>query len=244
MNCPICSIELLEDYAFCPQCGSPLPAAEVQATVDSSEAKIEEPVAPMTPADVPEMDVAELPVESVQLTEAVESPEVESVQLVEAVEPGTDSYAFAAPIEAPFINEPAMPVFVAPAAAPMDSAATAAAIPAAVSSPAVVPSPKTEPVIPKEYKPLTTVGTFFYFILVCIPVVGFIALIIFAFGGKNKNRKSLSRALLIYQIIAILLGCIAFALLFFLYKDLLASFFDGNNWSNTAQFITDTFINY
>src|SRR5665647_132404 len=32
MICPKCSTELLNDYTFCPQCGSKLPAEEVEAS--------------------------------------------------------------------------------------------------------------------------------------------------------------------------------------------------------------------
>ncbi len=60
--------------------------------------------------------------------------------------------------------------------------------------------------IPKEYKPFTTGGAFWYLFLLGIPIVGFISLIIFAFAGKNKNRKSVARAILIFSLICLVIS--------------------------------------
>ncbi len=62
--------------------------------------------------------------------------------------------------------------------------------------------------IPKEYKPISAWGYFGYEILFSIPIVGFILLLVFSFGGtSNVNLKNFARSyfcLLILIIIIIL----------------------------------------
>ena len=49
--------------------------------------------------------------------------------------------------------------------------------------------------LPEEYRPISMWGYFGYQILFSIPCVGFIALLIFAFGGtKNVNLKNFARS--------------------------------------------------
>ena len=248
MICPKCSTELLEDYTFCPQCGSRMPIAGEQTAVESSVPQNSEFEIPAVPAETQE-------------SSAVEIPSAYIVQPAGPIaETTAESPSFAAPaayvsdsMESPVISEPATPVFVAPAVAyatadgvtpPYAAVVPAAPATAAAPASASVPPVKTEPVIPKEYKPLTTVGSFFFLLLACIPVIGCVALLIFAFAGKNKSRKSLSRAILIYCLIGILLACISFAYMYFFQKSILTSFFDPNSWSAAKSFVTDTFINY
>jgi len=247
MICPKCSTELLEDYTFCPQCGSRMPVAGEQTAVESSVPQNSEFEIPAVPAETQESSAVEIPAAYVVHPAG---PVIETT---------AESPAFAAPaayvsdsMESPIISEPAAPVIFAPTAAyataevfTPPSAAVVPAAPATAASAAVSVHPvKTEPVIPKEYKPLTTVGSFFFLLLACIPVIGCVALLIFAFAGKNKSRKSLSRAILIYCLIGILLGCLSFAYMYFFQNAILTSFFDSNSWSATQTFITDTFINY
>ena len=62
-----------------------------------------------------------------------------------------------------------------------------------------------------EYKPISMWGYFGYEILFSLPIVGFILLIIFAFGGTpNKNLKNFARS---YFCFVILLAIIFVALL-------------------------------
>ena len=70
------------------------------------------------------------------------------------------------------------------------------------------------PFIPDEYKPITMWGYFGYELLFSIPCVGFIILLVFAFGGnKNINVKNFARSYFCYMIIA----AVAFALFFFVF---------------------------
>lgn len=71
--------------------------------------------------------------------------------------------------------------------------------------------------IPENYRPITAWGYFGYNILFSIPLVGFILLLIFAFGGtSNINLRNYSRsffcALLVVIIISIIIGILAVAL--------------------------------
>jgi hypothetical protein len=65
-------------------------------------------------------------------------------------------------------------------------------------------------IVPKEYKPFSTIGAMGFLLLAFLPVIGQIAMLVYAFGGKNKNRKSLARALLLWGLIILLLLAAAF----------------------------------
>ncbi len=79
--------------------------------------------------------------------------------------------------------------------------------------------PFNQNTIPDEYKPISMWGYFGYEILFSIPCVGFILLLVFAFGGtKNKNLKNFARSyfclfiiLAIAAVIFIVLGGIGIA---------------------------------
>lgn len=64
--------------------------------------------------------------------------------------------------------------------------------------------------IPAEYKPISMWGYFGYQILFSIPCIGFIFLIVYAFGGtKNINLKNFARSYFCFIIIiAILMAVI------------------------------------
>ncbi len=65
-----------------------------------------------------------------------------------------------------------------------------------------------------EYKPITMWGYFGYEILFSIPLVGFILLLVFAFGGtKNVNLKNFARSYFCYTIIVLILIGILVAVL-------------------------------
>ena len=60
--------------------------------------------------------------------------------------------------------------------------------------------------IPDEYKPISMWGYFGYQVLFALPLVGFICLLIFSFGGtKNKNLKNFARSYFCYLIIMIII---------------------------------------
>lgn len=73
------------------------------------------------------------------------------------------------------------------------------------------------PNIPEEYKPITMWGYFGYELLFSIPCVGFIILLVFAFGGnKNINVRNFARSYFCYMIIITIIA----VLFFFVFGDL------------------------
>lgn len=66
--------------------------------------------------------------------------------------------------------------------------------------------------IPEEYKPISMWGYFGYEILFAIPIIGFILLLIFSFGGtRNKNLKNFARSYFCFLIIVVILILILIA---------------------------------
>lgn len=60
--------------------------------------------------------------------------------------------------------------------------------------------------IPSKYKPLSPWAYFGYQLLFSIPVIGIIALIVFAFNNDNINRKNYARSFFcIYLLVAIIM---------------------------------------
>ena len=65
--------------------------------------------------------------------------------------------------------------------------------------------------IPEEYKPISMWGYFGYQILFLIPLVGFILLLVFAFGGaKNLNLRNFARSYFCWLIIAFIIFLVVF----------------------------------
>lgn len=60
--------------------------------------------------------------------------------------------------------------------------------------------------IPEEYRPISMWGYFGYELLFSIPCIGFILLLIFAFGGnKNYNVRNFARSYFCFLIIVVIL---------------------------------------
>ena len=59
--------------------------------------------------------------------------------------------------------------------------------------------------VPEEYKPISMWGYFGYEILFAIPLIGFILILVFSFGGaKNKNLRNFARSYFCGLIIALI----------------------------------------
>ena len=81
--------------------------------------------------------------------------------------------------------------------------------------------------IPEEYKPISMWGYFGYQILFSIPLIGFILLLVFAFGGSNNvNVKNFARSYFCYMIVA----AIVFAIFFFIFGGIAIFTSAANNY--------------
>ena len=147
---------------------------------------------------------------------------------------------------APAPSVPAAPVSVPAAPTAAAPARTSAAEPRDVSygqtPQKAAAKGETNPILSKEYRPLSTAGVFWYFVLTCIPVIGFIVLLSFAFGGKNRSKKSLSRAILIGWLIFVILICISFVIGFIFFQDKLVNIFNADNWVSLGNSFGNTFF--
>lgn len=92
-------------------------------------------------------------------------------------------------------------------------------------APKVVPTPVSIPVpqpvvptvnknkIPDEYKPLSPWGYIGLSILYCIPIVGFVFLMIHTFSRGNLNRRSYARSYWCAALIGLIIGVIFAAII-------------------------------
>ena len=79
---------------------------------------------------------------------------------------------------------------------------------------------------PYEYEPISMWGYFGYEILFSIPIIGFIVLLVYAFGGtKNINLRNFARSYFCLFIIAMII----FIIFFVIYG---ASYIDNYNVPN------------
>lgn len=73
----------------------------------------------------------------------------------------------------------------------------------------VPPTPQSVPILPPAYKPLTPWAYFGLQVLFCIPLVGFICLIVFSLDDGNIHRRNFARSywcnLIVSVAVAILL---------------------------------------
>ena len=66
--------------------------------------------------------------------------------------------------------------------------------------------------VPEEYRPITMWGYFGYQLLFAIPLVGFILLLVFSFGGtRNINLRNFARSYFCVMLIAIVLSLVMMA---------------------------------
>lgn len=183
MNCPNCKVEVDGQAVFCPECGWNL--MESVSTAAQGNESVQEKIAEVKPEAV----AVETSVGSVVTASAEE--DVFLNEKVTAPEPVVYAPIMAEPVKAAAPAESPAPVYTASQVMGDTGVQTAKA--------------PDKVVVPKEYKPFSTVGAMGFLLLTSIPVVGFIALLVYAFGGKNKNRKSVARAILIWGLIILLI---------------------------------------
>ena len=224
---------------------------EAPVTLPFSSIQPEAPVTEPFSTIRPEAPVT-LPFSSIQpeapatVAVASEKPELPVIEPVPQVAKAVSAAVAAVPEPA----QAAGPVSSSTAARPV-SPASAAQIPeqpvyrhAATQPQPAQPPKQAEPFIPKDYRALSTAGIFWFIVASCIPVAGLIMLLAVAFGGKNRNRRSLSRAILVFRLLFLLIACVAFIIAFFFFRDVLVNMFDPDNWINLGEFIVKTFFNH
>ena len=84
--------------------------------------------------------------------------------------------------------------------------------PAPSMPPPAIPQPVPDlPAKGSKYEPITTGGYLGSILLMSVPVLGLLIMIIWACGGCRKiNKRNLARAMLIFLVISLILGMIAF----------------------------------
>lgn len=230
MICPNCRKEVPEGSAFCFSCGTKMDVSDA-STASASEAILSEPE---------QIDVFAGPTLA-ESSPFVTSPQKSEDDVIEGIAPAqelgfsakevTESGVESSIPTAPSAAIPAAPAAVGPVGTPV--------APVQTLKTSVPPTPPV--VLPKSARPITTGGTFWFFFVTCIPLVGLIVLLAVGFGSKNKSRRSVARAILIYQILAVLLICLAFVVLFFGNRLLLERLFDPDSWRQIGQAVTAAF---
>jgi NADH:ubiquinone oxidoreductase subunit 3 (subunit A) len=73
----------------------------------------------------------------------------------------------------------------------------------------VAPAPQQPTnTVPWNYKPISPWGYVGYQLLFCVPVVGFVFMLVWAFSNNNINRKNFARSYLIFVIAGVILTII------------------------------------
>lgn len=224
MNCPNCQAGIPDGALFCSECGTALSgftqsaegvSEEISNSVENSEQPVADKVTEST-SDQPEVISGESFEDLSDLDGIEDEVVVDSKSVFTHVET-TPPIPVSSEVEK--VSEPVSPVVVAApivAAAPVTSTAQASSIPTS----ATLPTQKSKKALmkeeiaklPKEYRPLSTIRVMLYYIIVSIPVIGALFVLISAFAAKNRNTKSLSRAILAFFIIGLVVALIGVAL--------------------------------
>ncbi len=73
-------------------------------------------------------------------------------------------------------------------------------------TPAPAPAPAPADAPPQRSKEISTGGYFWLMLLFAIPVIGFFAMLIFAFAVKNKNLRNFARAHVVWIVVALIIA--------------------------------------
>ncbi|NLW89738.1 MAG: zinc ribbon domain-containing protein [Clostridiaceae bacterium] len=207
MKCPKCKTEVSEPAVFCPECGANMMEAvsetadEIKAEINEAETKIADKV-------------------SDQTEEVVDLVEEKAKEIKEEVVQAVEEAGSAAVVTA------AAPVVAATAPSAEDLRAKKLEMKAQEKAMKLKKKEEKKQEkarlvssVPKELKPFTTAGAFWYMFLLSVPIIGFIAMLIFAFASKNVNRKSVARAVLIALIIGIIISIGVSVSTYFIFRD-------------------------
>lgn len=254
MICKNCQFENVEGARFCASCGTPLElqktVEEVKEEAVITNENKEEAVEVVTDniQETVEQAVEEPEVVVPEVVEEVAAPIVEE-PIVQApvevpVETPVAASTFAQAAVAEATTFETVPVSEPVNASPIAAAAAAtAATTATVAAAPVEPAPSKKALkeqkkyekqakiravldsIPAEYQPMSTSSYFWFMLLAALPGIGFIITLIMSFVGKNKNRKNLFRAILVYYIIGLIIALAVGVVLVFVLPDLMADIY-------------------
>ena len=93
-----------------------------------------------------------------------------------------------------------------PQAAPVYAQAATATMPPPAYQPAAAYGGDAPPPKGSKYEPITTGGYIGIMLLMCIPIVGQILMIIWAFAARKVNKRSLARASLIMMVVMLIIS--------------------------------------
>lgn len=96
---------------------------------------------------------------------------------------------------------------------------------------------------PEKFKPISAWGYVGYSILFCIPIIGWIIWIVFAFSGKNINRRSFARSYFCHFLLLLIVFVVLVVLMHFNIGGLRKDFEKWNiPYLNDAVKQTDTWL--
>lgn len=91
--------------------------------------------------------------------------------------------------------------------------------------PEPVPAYQVKPALDPSLEPITTAGYFGIFLLLMIPVIGWIFTIVWAFGGcKKVNKRNMARAVVLMWVVSFLFAAIIIFLLSILFQTIFTEF--------------------
>ena len=93
-----------------------------------------------------------------------------------------------------------------PQAAPVYAQAATATMPPPAYQPAAAYGGDVPPPKGSKYEPITTGGYIGIMLLMCIPIVGQILMIVWAFAARKVNKRSLARASLIMMVVMLIIS--------------------------------------
>lgn len=136
-----------------------------------------------------------------------------------AVSAAAPDAAVSTPDVAPTIVPAAMSAEKTPAPVPQQVVYSAAPPPVAVPAPlGDVPASNS------KYAPITTKGYLGIIFLMCIPILGQLLTLIWAFGGCRKvNKRNFARAIVMFSLVAVILCVILYFVFMALFADALKS---------------------